>query len=55
MPAALELGGGFAAGGGRGAGIRLWGTEARFVAGAEATDAGLLVGIGAGTGAGAAC
>ena len=48
LPAALGLGGGFAAGGGRGAGIRLWGTEARFVAGTD--DAGAPNAV---TGAGA--
>lgn len=53
LPAARELGGGFAAGGGRGAGIRLWVVEtgvARFV-GTEGT--GGAAGAETGTEAGA--
>ena len=53
LPAARELGGGFAAGGGRGAGIRLWEAEtgvARFVVGTG--DTARVTGTG-GAGAGA--
>ena len=53
LPAARELGGGFAAGGGRGAGIGLWEAEtgvARFVVGAGDTALAGLAGAAAGTG-----